>query len=71
MHPSERRRLVKGLELAIARSVPPVRMDGYWRCWATWLRVARGLGLRGRQTDGLLGVYQSAALAACERRESA
>ncbi len=52
--------------MAVDRSRPPVRMPGYWRCWRTWLIVARSLGLTWPQCDELLPVYQAATLRACD-----
>ncbi len=61
----------KTLRRAIARSLPPLTMPGYWRCWRTWLIVARSLGLTCPQCDELLPVYQAAALRACDRQREA
>jgi len=52
---------IKTLRLAIVRSVPPLRMPGYWRCWRTWQIIARCLGVSRRHDQALLGEYQSAA----------
>jgi|GEM_PF-6770882 len=51
----------KTLRLAIARSLPPQTMPGYWMCWRTWQIVARSLGISRRHDPMLLLGYQAAA----------
>jgi len=62
---AERRRLIAALELAIRCSVPPTTMPGYWRTFATWLRIARAIGITSRREFRLWRVYRDAAERAC------
>jgi hypothetical protein len=67
---AEKRRLIAALELAIERSVPPITMPGYSRCWDRWEEIAKALGATTYRRNLLMRVYQSAALRACERGRS-
>lgn len=55
------------LELAVARSLPPTRMPGYGRTLDIWIGIAESLRASDGDIRHLIGIYQDAALRACEQ----